>query len=265
MHPLLRAAADVLDRAGFGQPAFNVFQRIQGLGGKRDESDPLLPPPYLRVLTSGVSDIDVFVRVGRAAAKELHGLACKHGFADQPDAKVLEFGAGCGRVARWWIERSPAAFHGCDIHPKLVAWCQGHLAGDFRQTKLDPPTPYEDGAFDLVYALSVFTHMHEANASAWLAELARIVRPGGLALLTFLDDQLPAAAALQPALGEHGFAIRRQGAEGGNLLSSYFTAQGFAQRAQPAWRLLDHVGSAAAIQGQAVAVFIGGQAMSRED
>lgn len=135
-----------------------------------------------------------------------------------------------------------------------MAWCEAKLAGQFRRTRLEPPLPYGDAQFDLVYALSVFTHMHEENARAWLAELARVVRPGGLALLTYLDEALPAAGSLQPKLSETGHAIRREGAEGGNLLSSYFTAQGFAERAAPAWTLVDAIPSNRTANGQAIAV-----------
>jgi SAM-dependent methyltransferase len=255
MHPLLRRAADVLDRAGLGEPAFRVFQVVQALGGERRGDDRKLPPPYLRVLTSGVSDVDVFLRVGSQAAEEFHDLALKHGFCDSEDASVLEFGSGAGRVARWWIERSSARFYGCDINRSLVAWCSANLQGEFRHTAQSPPLPYDTGSFSLVYALSVFTHMHDENARAWLSELGRITKPGGLAVLTFLDDQMSAAEPLNARLQEGGFAVRREGAEGGNLLTSFFTPKGFAERAAPAWKMIDYVSSPMSAQHQAIAVF----------
>jgi SAM-dependent methyltransferase len=253
MARLLRRAADLLDRLGLGEPAFRVFQRLQAASAKDAAADPKLPPAYLRVLTAGSADAEVFVAQGQAAAGEFAALAQAHGAAIGPETRVLEFGCGSGRVARWLIEATRARFSGCDVNGKLVAWCAANLDGDFRLTALSPPLPYADASFDLVYALSVFTHMHEANARAWFAELARVTRPDGLALLTFLDDRLPAASAVK-GLAEAGYGIRRQGAEGGNLLSSYFTDAGFAARAAPGWRLEAVVGSDASAQGQAVGV-----------
>lgn len=253
MPALLRRAADLLDRLGLGEPAFRLYQRLQAASAKAAPADPLLPPAYLRVLTAGSADAEVFVRQGQAAAQEFAALAAAHGAPMGAGVRVLEFGCGCGRVARWLIETTGAAFSGCDVNPQLVDWCAAHLAGDFRRTGLSPPLPYEDAAFDVVYALSVFTHMHEDNARAWFAELGRVVRPGGLALITFLDDRLPAAHGVK-GLAEAGFGIRREGAEGGNLLSTYFTDAGFATRGASHWRLASVVGSDASAQGQAVGV-----------
>jgi SAM-dependent methyltransferase len=255
MHPFLRRSADLLDRAGLGEPAFRIFQRLQALTAQApSNTDPLLPPAYLRVLTAGVPDADNFLRQGRAAAAEFLQLARRHGLSLTADQRVLEFGCGSGRVGRWFIAGCEARFSGCDVNDRLVRWCRQNLNGDFTRTKLAPPLPYADATFDLVYALSVFTHMHETNARAWFAELARVVRPGGLALLTYQDDRLVTAAALQPRLGLDGFAIRREGAEGGNLLSSYFTPTGLADRAGADWQVLDHVPTDASAHGQAVAI-----------
>jgi SAM-dependent methyltransferase len=53
-----------------------------------------------------------------------------------------------------------------------------------RTTELQPPLPYPDGAFDFVYAFSVFTHLSVELADRWMAELRRVVKPGGLVWFT---------------------------------------------------------------------------------
>lgn len=253
--PVLGRAADALERLGLSRPAFLAWQRLQALGARDQpvEDGPPLPPAYLRVLTAGTADAAVFLAQGRAAAEEILRLAEAAGPAP---THVLEFGVGCGRVARWLTRLRPEIdFHGCDIDRRLLDWSRDTLPGAYALTAPEPPLPYADQAFGLVYALSVFTHMHEPQARAWLAELARATAPGGLAILSFLDDRLPQAGDVQPALGRDGFAVRREGDEGSNLLCGYFTAEGFAARAAPHWTLLKSVASDASATGQAQAVF----------
>jgi ubiquinone/menaquinone biosynthesis C-methylase UbiE len=47
-----------------------------------------------------------------------------------------------------------------------------------------PPLPYPDDHFDVIYAMSIFTHFTEADQMAWLRELARVLTPDGMAVLT---------------------------------------------------------------------------------
>ena len=53
-----------------------------------------------------------------------------------------------------------------------------------------PPLPYSDEAFDVIYCISVFTHLDDAHTRAWLRELKRVLRPGGVLLLTIHGEQV---------------------------------------------------------------------------
>ena len=65
---------------------------------------------------------------------------------------MLDFGCGCGRMIRHWHDLPRRRLHGCDYNPLLVAWCSEHLPfAEFRGNALEPPLPYEDDQFDLVY------------------------------------------------------------------------------------------------------------------
>lgn len=243
----------MLQRLGLGDLAFRQYQRWQARVSEPEPAldGPPLPPPYLRVLTAGSPDPESFVRLGRTAAETVLALVERHGGARD---QVLEFGVGCGRVARWLIPQV-GRFAGCDVNSRLLGWSRANLTGEFARNRLTPPLGFADRRFDLVYALSVFTHMHDANARAWLAELARVTRPGGLAVLSFFDARLPQSAEVSEALGQDGFAIRQDGAEGSNLLCGYFSDQGLAERAAPHWTLAEVVGSDVSGVGQAWAVF----------
>jgi SAM-dependent methyltransferase len=51
------------------------------------------------------------------------------------------------------------------------------------------PLPLEGGSFDLIWAISVFTHITD-EWSAWLLELHRLLREDGLLIATFHDEPM---------------------------------------------------------------------------
>src|SRR5262249_51644349 len=61
-----------------------------------------------------------------------------------------------------------------------------------------PPSPLDAHSADLVVSNSIFTHLPEGIADAWLAELARILKPGGLLITTFHGEK--AAKQLQSSM-----------------------------------------------------------------
>ena len=105
---------------------------------------------------------------------------------------VLHFGCGAGRTLRHFLaEAQQAEFHGCDIDAKSVDWMAEHLVPPLNvfQSGEQPPLPRPDRFFDLVYALSVFTHVSD-HWSEWLLELHRVLAPGAA------GGDVPARAAL---------------------------------------------------------------------
>ena len=145
---------------------------------------PDLPDEDRRYRVIGNRDATGFLLSG---CTDFHRLdrACRFfsgkGIADH--ARILDWGCGCGRVARHMPPR-PSAVHGCDIDADNVAWCAAHLPGSFAVSTLRPPLPYEDGAFDLIYGVSVFTHFRPKLEALWLAELQRVAAPGAILLMT---------------------------------------------------------------------------------
>ena len=98
---------------------------------------------------------------------------------------LLDFGCGCGRVIRHWKDENGTAICGSDYNPLLVDWCRDNLGfAEFTVNGLKPDLPHEDGRFDLIYALSVFTHLPEDLQEPWMAELNRVLSPGGTLLVT---------------------------------------------------------------------------------
>jgi SAM-dependent methyltransferase len=123
-------------------------------------------------------------RGGALAAESISGVLEKHSIDIRSFASILDFGCGCGRVIRHWA-RLDAAVHGCDYNPRAIEWCRRHFPfARFEVNALSPPLPYGAGQFDLVYALSVFTHLPESLALAWMREMERVLNVGGWLIVT---------------------------------------------------------------------------------
>jgi SAM-dependent methyltransferase len=104
------------------------------------------------------------------------------------EKRVLDFGCGPGRVIRQFAPLADEAeFVGCDVHEASIRWAKANLSPPFSFFRNDhaPPLRCREEGFDLVYAMSVFTHLTDTWAS-WLLELRRILRTGGLLILSFL-------------------------------------------------------------------------------
>ena len=139
-------------------------------------------------LYSGCTD---FKRL--AAAASVVGGA---GFASHP--RILDWGCGCGRLARYAVKLPGVTVTGCDIDVDNVGWCATNLKGLFIPTEIQPPLPFAAASFDLAYGVSVFTHMREPLQDSWLAELNRITAPRALLLMTIHGQTALDCAGLRP-------------------------------------------------------------------
>ncbi len=94
---------------------------------------------------------------------------------------MLDFGCSSGRVVRVLAAALPELeWHGCDPIDDAIEWAQANLPGiAFERSPEYPPLPYADASFDAVYAISIWSHFAEGAALDWLAEMRRIVKPGG--------------------------------------------------------------------------------------
>jgi SAM-dependent methyltransferase len=136
-----------------------------------------LPPARLRASVGINSARTHFLTIGERAAADILNMLTTHGFAAR--GRWLDFGCGSGRVARHFAANPDISLAGVDVDARAVTWAARHLPGDYRVTAPEPPLPFHDGFFDVVYAVSVFTHFDEASQFRWLAELRRVLRAGG--------------------------------------------------------------------------------------
>lgn len=108
---------------------------------------------------------------------------------DPNPERILDFGCAEGRMLRFLHDGAGRELWGVDINADRIVWAQQHLSPPLRLavTTTAPHLPFMDAYFDLVYAVSVFTHIAEL-ADAWFLEVLRVVRPGGHVYLTIHDE-----------------------------------------------------------------------------
>jgi SAM-dependent methyltransferase len=113
---------------------------------------------------------------------------------------VLDFGAGAGRTLRHFLDEAKrATFWASDIDRESIEWLQDNLSPPIRAfvSEEDPPLPLEAGSLDLIYAVSVFTHLTD-TWSAWLLELHRLLKDSGLLVITFIGPGAAHHVANEP-------------------------------------------------------------------
>lgn len=162
-----------------------------------DPSDPALtidgadgaplPPHWLVQTVSTGPAMESFMQSGHRVGS-LWGELIREHLAGAERPAVMDFGCGCGRVARVLSQYVPCDLVGCDLTDAAIEWCERNLPGRYYVSAENPPLPEADQSFDVLYAISVLTHLDAAHQDVWLAEWQRLVRADGLLLVTYRGD-----------------------------------------------------------------------------
>ena len=147
-----------------------------------------VPPPALRGKVGNTKRLREYVQIGSRTAASIHHLLAAQGYDLSSFGRVLDFACGCGRTVSFIREHvDPGRLYGCDSSDVLISWCRRHLTiADWVVNRPTPPTPFPDSHFDLIYAISFFTHLDEASQNAWLEEWRRLLKDDGLVVLSIL-------------------------------------------------------------------------------
>lgn len=189
---------------------------------RRSFPDIALPPDYMLYEAFGLR-YRSYYEGGKQTARWL--VDRLESYIELDKASILDWGCGPGRVIRHLPELLPeASFYGTDYNPRTISWCQEHIPGvQFSLNKVDPPLGYADESFHALYGISIFTHMSEDNHPAWIRELHRVLKPGGILLITTqgnaFAEKLIASESEQFQAGQ---IVIRQGTREGHLTYNAF-------------------------------------------
>lgn len=138
--------------------------------------------------------------------------------------RVLDFGSGPGRTLKEFVpEAQTAEFWGIDIDAASVDQLRATLCPPMHAARCgySPPLDFEPGSFDLVWAISVFTHLTD-NSIPWLLELHRVLKPGGFLIANYMGRWISELVAGEPwddtRIGMNVFRHTHPWSEGGPLV-----------------------------------------------
>lgn len=121
--------------------------------------------------------------VAATRARVLEALALR------PGERLLDVGAGPGFLAADAAERiGPSGYvYGVDISEPLLAYAREQAGVPWLEFRHGDATalPFDDGAFDAAVSMQVLEYVPDVDAA--LAEIARVLRPGGRALVVDTD------------------------------------------------------------------------------
>lgn len=218
LHLLERA-----DSARFFLSKWNY--RLSNRRFRRENPLVKLPPPFVLYESYGKLDYAGYYFGGRESAEYILSLLRKH--ADVRCGRILEWGCGPARLLRHFpdlLKNSLTALYGSDYNRTSIAWCGKYIPEvTFLTNRLLPPLDIPDNFIDGVYCVSVFTHLSREAQDAWLKEILRVMKPGGVFLMTVHGDVCSGKLTGEEAqtYRDSGCVVRGAVTEGQRTYTSY--------------------------------------------
>ena len=148
---------------------------------RRHYLDAAVPPAELRLHVGASDSVLNFWAKGIGSSELVLEI-----FGEEPPGPMLDWGCGSGRTL-FWLRAYPgwrANYHGTDVDEAAIAFLKEQGEERVATCQDDPPLPFPDGHFAGIFSFSVLTHIPPEKHTEWWQELRRVLRPGGLALVT---------------------------------------------------------------------------------
>ncbi len=171
-------------------------------------------------------------------------------------AAILDWGCGLARVVQFLPETLPGGnYFGCDINSTRIRWNKSHHPAIAFSAITGITLPYANQQFDGIYGLSVLTHIDAASQLHWLKELHRILKPGGILIVSTQGEsyyhQLN-PAQLKNLIHSAAFSNPYQ-EDGHRMMSTYHHAPHFKQELENIFSVLEYY------NGKSHPALLGGQ------
>ena len=128
---------------------------------------------------------DEFFATGRVEIDRLYEHLAGHGVEVRP-GRALDFGCGVGRLTQALAARFDRV-DGVDIAPSMVAAARRfNRHGDrctYHVNEKADLSLFDDGVFDFIYSRITLQHIPPEFTKRYLVEFARVLGPGGVAVL----------------------------------------------------------------------------------
>ena len=165
----------------------DLLERIDDC--ETDEDGVRIPPAWLiQAFTGGPDSID-HIESGKRSAAFYVDLYNEHCGSFANAQRVLDFGCGCGRVLSRMPRTTGTEYFGVDLRDDALQWLERTMPdGTFSAGTAMPPVEYDAEYFDLIYSISVLTHLTQEQERAWLDEWHRLLKVGGHLIVTFRGE-----------------------------------------------------------------------------
>ena len=211
----------VADYVRFGMQYILNYHRNNTF--KKKNKGVAFPPAYL-IYESFRMDYQKYLEGGRNDATWL--VSFLQQYTPLKSSKILDWGCGPGRIIRHLPELTDSnnEYFGTDMNGSSIQWCRENLPEiQFNQNNLNAELPYPDHFFDIIYGISIFTHLSEQKHKEWLEELYRVLKPDGLLLITTQGNNfLPVLTPSEQADFQNGKLIVRGEVKEGHRVFSAF-------------------------------------------
>ncbi|MDJ0569667.1 MAG: class I SAM-dependent methyltransferase [Pleurocapsa sp. MO_192.B19] len=136
------------------------------------------------------SNGDVYFETGYYSVLRLLQILEHFSINPRTIGSIFELGCGTARLLRHFRCIDGVRLVGSDVNPEMIEWCKANLPEiEFYHNELTPPLSFaQDNSFDFMLASSVFTHIPLDTQELWLAEMQRILRPGGIFICSVLGQ-----------------------------------------------------------------------------
>lgn len=201
-----------------------------------------LPPDYL-LYESFAIDYSAYFDGGKESAHDLYKNLSR--YKSDQEMNILDWGCGPGRVIRHMPDYfgDNCNFYGTDYNEKSIRWCTENIPNvNFYQNKLSPPLNYEESHFNIIYGISIFTHLSEEMHYAWIKELYRMLDRDGILLITTAGNAFKSKLAKnEKSRFENGELIVRSKVKEGHRTFAAFHPASFMQDLLSAFTILEYI------------------------